>query len=194
MATDIDTQDVDLENNEEKGSKAKTQDDKPDWETKHKEALAEAAKWKRIAERNAKKADASDEEPKPTKSAKDEPSDILDNSQKALLRAMGIKGADELQLAREHLKRTGMDIDALDSDEYFQHKLEKLRTTKANEAAAAGGANRGTVGAAGGTAEFWLAKLGPNDPIPADLPRELKQEIVKARRAKNGKAGMFYND
>lgn len=126
--------------------------------------------------------------------SKAEPSDTLDNGQRALLRAMGIKGADEIQLAKDFLKRTGQDIDSLESDDIFQGKLEKLRTTKANEAAAETGNKRGNVGDSKESAEYWLAKLGPNDPVPADLPRALREKIVEARIGKNKTGKQFYND
>ena len=125
--------------------------------------------------------------------SKAESSDTLDNGQRALLRAMGIKGADELQLAKDFLKRTGQDIDSLESDDIFQAKLEKLRTTKANELASSAEGNRGRSGGGKDTPEYWLAKLGPNDDVPADLPRDLREKIVQARTAQSKTSKMFYN-
>lgn len=122
-----------------------------------------------------------------------EPSDALDNGQKALLRSMGIKGQDELQLAKDFMKRTGQDIDSLESDDIFQGKLDKLRTTKANEIAASAGKGRGNTGSAT-TVEAVLAKLGPNDPVPADLPRDIREKVVAARIKQGENAKVFYND
>lgn len=182
---DIDKQDVDLENNEP----AKTEEVDKDAE-KAIDYKAEAAKWKRIAERNAKKEEPrSEAKSEPSK----EPSD-LDYGQRALLRAIGIKGPDETQLAKDYMKRAGVDVDALETDDIFQARLEKLRTTKANELAASGDSNRGRSGGGKDTAEYWLAKLGPNDDVPNDLPRGLREQIVEARTAKGKSGKMFYSD
>lgn len=178
---EVEQQDVALDNNEEAESgESKSQ------EIDYK---AEAAKWKRIAERNAKKAEKTEEAPKAE--VKSDPSE-LDHGQKALLRSMGIKGADELQLAKDFMKRTGQDIDSLESDDIFQAKLTKLRDTKANEAAAEGKTGRGTQ--ASDPVAKILATLGKNDPIPADLPREVREKLVDARRAQSKESKQFYND
>lgn len=129
-----------------------------------------------------------DEAETPSKKA---PSD-LDNGQKALLRSMGIKGADELQLAKDFMKRTGQDIDSLESDDIFQAKLTKLRDTKANELAADGKTGRGTT--ATDPVAKVLAQLGPNDPIPEGLSREVREAVVDARRAKGKTSKTFYNE
>lgn len=184
MEETIDNQDVVLENNEEANTDTSGSKE-PDYK-------AEAAKWKRIAERNAKKAEAKSEDA-PKEDKPKEPSD-LDYGQKALLRAIGVKGADELQLAKDFMRRTGMDIDALEADDIFQAKLEKLRTTKANELAAEGNSGRGSGTKARDTVEYHLAKLGADDPVPSDLPRELREKIIEARRNQGKNAKMFYND
>lgn len=181
----IEQQDGALENTEQVT-------EQPNWEAKSKDLEAEVAKWKRIADRNAKKADKP-EEKSDDKPVKSEPSDFS-HGEKALLRAIGIKGADELQLARDYIKRTGEDIDALEGDEIFQARLEKLRTTKANELAAST-TNRGNQGAnTKENPEYWLAKLGPNESVPLELPFELRQKIVAARRAQSKAGKMFYSD
>lgn len=182
---EIEQQDGALENTDDAQS-----DDKQETAKAEPDYKAEAAKWKRIAERNAKKADKSDDAPKSEPSK--EPSD-LDYGQKALLRSMGIKGADELQLAKDFLKRTGQDIDSLETDDIFQGKLDKLRTTKANELATSAEGNRGRSGGGKDTPEYWLAKLGPTDDVPSDLPRELREKIVEARVGKGKDSKMFYN-
>jgi len=183
----IDNQDVDLVNND--GSQD-SQETKVDWESDAKKAKAEAAKWKRIAERNAKKSEPEHESVSSSKEQKE--SSDLDYGQKALLRSMGIKGADEIQLAKDFMKRTGMDIDALESDDIFQARLEKLRTNKSNEAAA-DAARGGGQGSSGGrtSVEYWLAK---GEHPPAELGRKLAAEYVAARRASSQNNKMFYND
>lgn len=181
---EVETQDVALENNAEAEAETKPEPkQEKDWK-------AEAAKWQRIAERNAKKAEPkADEAPKAE--IKSDPSE-LDYGQKALLRSMGIKGADELQLAKDFMRRTGQDIDSLEADDIFQAKLTKLRDTKANEAAADGKTGRGNT--ASDPVAKILSTLGPNDPIPDGLPREVREKLVDARRAKGKDSKVFYSD
>lgn len=141
--------------------------------------------------KEAKKASEPKETPQETAKPTD-PSD-LDYGQKALLRAIGIKGADEIQLAKDFMKRAGSDIDSLEGDEIFQARLTKLRDTKANELAAQGSSGRGAA-AAGDPVAKALAKLGPNDPIPADLPRDVREKLVEQRRSAGETSKQFYND
>lgn len=61
-------------------------------------------------------------------------SDGLDYGQKAFLVASGIKG-DEIPLAQEIMKRTGLELDALINDDYFQSKLKTFREEKATDVA-----------------------------------------------------------
>lgn len=119
-----------------------------------------------------------------------EPSD-LDYGQKALLRAIGVKGSDELQLAKDYMKRTGLDVDALESDDIFQARLDKLRTTKANELAATDTSNRGSAGGGKNTVDYWLAK---GEHPPKELGRELAEQYVEAKRNQGKNAKVFYND
>lgn len=121
----------------------------------------------------------------------------LDYSQKAFLLA---KGIEEFDIVLEEAKKFGgdlknMKLEDLISNPYFQQKLEAHRTTKANEVAADGISGKGGTGVSGkSTPEYWVAKLGPNDPIPADLSRELREKIVDMRRQKGKDTKMFYND
>lgn len=185
MAEPNDQQDGDLDNTDGKSSEAPKPETpkEPDWK-------AEAAKWKRIANKPAKPAD----EPQPSITTKEESSE-LDYGQKAFLKASGLKGPDEMQLAKDYAKRTGLDFDAVVEDDIFLARLDKLRTTKSNELAATASNNRGTTSVSGKTTpEYWLAKLGPNDQIPADLSRDLRQQIVEGRRAQGKTTKIFYND
>jgi len=185
MEDAVEKQDGALENTEKEATHT-------DWEAKAKETEAEVAKWKRIAERNAKKAERSDDSPSENITEKKTDSSELDYGQKALLRAMGIKGPDELQLTKDYMKRTGLDIDALESDDIFQARLDKLRTTKANEIAAEGKSGRGNTNT--DQVAKILSTLGPNDPIPSNLPREIREKLVDARRTSSSNNKMFYNE
>lgn len=183
----IEVQDGDLDNTEDEGANNAGKDS----DKKEVDYKAEAAKWKRIAQRKASK--TSDSQPEPIQSKKNESSDQLDYGQKAFLKASGLNGADEIQLAKEFAKRTGEPLDVVVEDDIFKARLDKLRTTKSNEAAAESGANRGNNGA-GDPVEKVLASLGPNDPIPDGLPREVREKVVEARRQRGAKAKTFYND
>lgn len=119
-----------------------------------------------------------------------EPSE-LDYGQKAFLKASGINGSDEIALVREFAKRTGDSLDSIVEDDIFKARLERLRTTKSNEVAAQS-AGRGNQSQDIVARE--LAKLGPNDSIPENLPRDVREKLVDLRRNKGSNAKQFYND
>src|SRR3990167_10010390 len=52
--------------------------------------------------------------------------------QKSYLRAAGVVAEDEVELARDIQKKTGLDWVKLVDDDYFKTKLEGLRTAKSN--------------------------------------------------------------
>lgn len=182
-------------NDQRDGAPVKTEEaQKPDvnWEEKAKNLEAEVAKFKRIAERNAKKAERDDAEP-PSSFKETKDSTDLDYGQKAFLKASGINGSDELALVKEFARRTGDSLDAIVEDDIFKAKLDRLRTTKEN-ALAAESKGRGNTSTGRDSADYWLAKLGPTDPVPADLPRELREKVVAARRSQGKTTKMFYNE
>ncbi len=117
----------------------------------------------------------------------------LDLAREALLAAHGLKDSAEQKLALDFAERTGDKLTDVLSDEIFKGRLEKHRTTTNNAKAAGDGSNRGAEGG-GDLVAKTLAKLGPNDPVPADLPRDVREKVVEARR-QQGKGGkVFYND
>lgn len=133
----------------------------------------------------------------PKDTAADEGSTELDYSQKAFLLA---KGIEEFDLVMEEAKKFGGDLknikleDLIDNP-YFKQRLQEVRTTKANQLAADGGSGKTSGSPLGkNSADYWLAKLGPNDVIPSDLSRDLREKIVEARRAKGRVGAMFYNE
>lgn len=185
---------MDETNEKQDGVLEKTEQDAqtPNWEERAKSLEAEVAKFKRIAERNAKKAKEDDaEQPSSFRETKD--STDLDYGQKAFLKASGISGSDELALAKEFMKRTGDSLDSIVEDDIFKARLERLRTTKEN-ALAAESKGRGNTSSGRDSAEYWLAKLGPNEQVPADIPQALRQKIVEARRSQGKSTKVFYND
>lgn len=160
---------------------------------------AEAAKYKRMASQyRSKFLKATETKVEAPKEQKPEQTDF-DYSQKAFLLAKGI-GDEDFSLVLEEAKKFGSDLSKVKLEDlignpYFQQKLEATRTTRANELAAETGNGRGNNGVSSkNTPEYWLNKLGPNDQIPSDLPRDLREKIVDARRKAGSTAKMFYND
>lgn len=179
MDEQIETQDSNLEN-------AETQEASTvDWEAKTKELEAETAKWKRIAERNAKKAEA-------PKESKSEP-ETSDLAVKGFLRSAGISKEKEVDLAIETANKWGMSIDKLVDDEDFQAKLEKLRISEANALATTGVKGSGAGASQKDNPEYWISKGEP--PTAEQVPdRKTRVKIARAMMndAKNGKK--FYNE
>ena len=103
-----------------------------------------------------------------------------------------MKDADEIELAKEIQKKTGVDWDKLIEDDYFQSKLTKLRNTKEN--AAATDVTGGSGGGVGKTADYFIAKGTP--PTAKDIPdRKARVAIIEQMMSneKNG-GGKFYNE
>jgi hypothetical protein len=131
------------------------------------------------------------EEPKETPQTKTEEFGLL---QKTYLRSAGLADDDEVDLAKDIQKKTGLEWDKLVDDDYFQMKLKKLRDGKANASAldVKGGSNQS--GGAKGTAEYWLSKGEP--PTPKDVPdRKVRAKIIRDMQDNQKNAGgKFYND
>lgn len=115
--------------------------------------------------------------------------------QKTYLRAAGVVAEDEIELAKEIQKKTGIDWDKLVDDDYFQGKLQKLRDTKANTDALNIGRRGGAPPAdAKNTAGFWIQK---NDlPSPKDIPDRKKRAalIREINDTQKNSGGTFYNE
>lgn len=112
--------------------------------------------------------------------------------QKTFLVSSGIKDADEIELAKEIQKKTGVEWDKLVEDDYFQSRLTKLRNTKENALATevTGGSGRGSAK----SADFFIAKGIP--PTAKDIPdRKARVAIITQMMdsEKNG-GGKFYNE
>lgn len=174
------------ENNEQTAEESNANEEAVDWQARAKELEAKAIKQRETTkELKAKlselEAKAPKEEIKPTD---------LDYGQKAFLKASGLNGADEVQLAKDFAKRTGLDYDTVVEDDIFKAKLEALRTTKANQQAADTG-GRGGQSVTKNSAEYYLSK---GEEPPTDAPREVRQAYVKLRRDSETSKKMFYND
>lgn len=174
----IDQQDTDLENSEKEvlDGEEETKEETPDWETKAKEAEAEAAKWRRIAERSAKKAEkpekSSEEESKPKASGE------LDLGAIAYLNSLvGLKGKDEIALAREYIANGKTVLDLADN-KFFKQDLEALREARATAEATPKG-NKRSVQPAPNDFDTALAKYRETGELPQD--RTLREKVVDAQ-------------
>lgn len=174
-----DTQDVALENNESEQETEVTPTETKDTPDRAKELEAEVAKWKRIAERNAKKAE--------------KPKDDAGLIEKTYLRAAGITAEDEVELALTTSKKWGVGLDRLVDDEDFQAKLDKHRTSKSNAAATSNIKGNQSGSKASDTPEYWIAKGAP--PTADQVPdRATRTKIVRAMMANaKGSTNPFYN-
>ena len=114
--------------------------------------------------------------------------------QKTYLRAVGVSAEDEIELAKDIQKKTGLDWDKLVDDDYFKLKLEGLRETKANALATSNIKGGGGESQTKFTPQYWIAKGTP--PSRADVPdRKTRAKIARAMMV-NAKSGgkQFYNE
>lgn len=108
----------------------------------------------------------------------------LGYGEKAFLRSYEIKGADELELVKNWVKRTGDSIDAVVEDEIFLAKLKGLRDAREAKQAMPSGSKRTSV-APHDTVEYHISK-GTDLMDISDM--KLRREVLAARvtREKNG--------
>lgn len=112
------------------------------------------------------------------------PSNDLDYGQKAYLAANGIKGK-EIDFVKQEMKASGMSLDALLENDYFQAKLEKQRAFEKTAEATPTGKRSGGVPT--DSVDYWLTK-----PIE-EVPHDMRIKVVNARLAKEKNKGIFYN-
>lgn len=119
-------------------------------------------------------------------------SDSNDLLQKAFLNSAGLSDPDEQTLAQDTAKKWNVRLDELVNDEDWKIKLEKHRTTKANEAATSQVQGSGNTQGSSQTVEHWLAKGVP--PTPEQVPdRKLRAQIARGLMAAEKNGGQFYN-
>lgn len=127
------------------------------------------------AERLAKKLGLKKPEVKNNSS---EPSELeLDYGKKAYLKSYGIQGSDELELVKTEIKRSGMELDELVSNEYFIGKLNNLRAVRESSNAIPKSKNRS--GQTGVTdLDLAVAKFNETGELPTDF--KLKNQVIDA--------------
>jgi len=93
----------------------------------------------------------------------------LDYGEKAYLRsALDLKGADELQLAKEFKGKYGMSVEEMESDSLFMSKLSGLREARESTAAIPKGTKR--AGQTGVTdVDIAVAKYRDSGELPQDF-------------------------
>lgn len=112
--------------------------------------------------------------------------------QKTYLRAAGVVAEDEIELARDLQKKTGLDWDKLVDDDFFKAKLENLRTSKANADATSNIRGGQGSSAAKNTVEYWLGKGEAPPKTPEN--RKLRADLMRALMNKEKEGKKFYND
>jgi len=120
---------------------------------------------------------------------------LLEKFDKMTLRSEKITDADEVELANDFKKRTGMEMEEVITDDIFVAKLEKLRDNKANTLATEGIKDGGGgKGSAKDTPEYWIAKGTP--PTVDQVPdRKVRAKIARAMMAEEKGIGgsPYYN-
>jgi len=147
------------------------------WEAKAKELEAETAKWKRIAERNAKKAERTDKDTDSKEVKTSKQSDGIDWGMKAYLRTEGIE-ATEFDFVEEQIELSGLSVEKLLTNPYFKSQLQERRDQKSAEAAAPG-KSRVTGDVSKSKVDYWLDRndLPPN----THENKKLRGDIIEAR-------------
>lgn len=164
------------ENNQDDGDQkpdhSNQKDDERDWK-------AEALKLRAILDRNKE----SNKELK-NKSLKNK-SDDLDYGQKAFLVANGIKGEDEIKLAKQYMSETGKTLEQVLDSKFFKSDLEEMRELSKTRNATPESRRSGTVPT--DSVDYWMTK-----PIE-EVPQEMRIKVVNKRLEQSNSKGVFYN-
>lgn len=197
---DIDIKDEDLKEDDFTSEELESAD--ADWKAKAQELkgiakrrATQLGKVKtKLGELEGKIKELSEANPEAKPKPQDKKTEEFGLLQKTYLRSAGIAAEDEVELARDIQKRTGIDWDKLENDDYFKAKLQALRDAKANAAAtdvAGGGSAPSSVK---NNVEHWLQKGAP--PTPKDIPdRKTRVKIINemVERERN-QGGTYYNE
>jgi len=110
----------------------------------------------------------------------------FDYGQKAFLKSYGIDGADERELVKAFMDRTGDDLDKVIEDDILVAKLEKLREAKAVKEAIPTRTNRSASNPTNAT-DFYLDK-----PFN-EVPPELRRDVLNAKLKRDEQSAKFGN-
>lgn len=183
------------ENNDEEIEEEDKEEEAPKPEKTPETPEAKRARLKRQLNQHDKKFGFKDEEPaeKAEKPApKTEKSGDFDYGEKAFLRsALDLKGADELQLAKNWRDRTGDDLDTLASDEIFLARLKSFREAKASTEAVPKGSKR-SVQQSKDDVGYWQEKISSGEKSLTDIPDiALRRKVLNARIDQEKTKGQF---
>ena len=167
-------------------------DDATDWKAKALE-LKGIAKRRATQLAKAKEKLASNPEKKPDapepKEITPKKSDEFDDGQLAYLSTKGIESDEDLEFTKGELKKSGVTLRELMSNEYFQSKVKTRKdATAALEATPNSKRSRG---GADDTVEFHYAKYQSTGKLPAD--REMANKIIDLRVKKETSDSEFNN-
>ena len=151
--------------------------DETDWKAEaqklQQKAIRQREKTKELKAKLAEKAEV-----KAVKTPDSKPTDF-DYGQKAFLKSYGIDGADERELVKSFMTRTGEDLDTVIGDDILQAKLASLRNAKVAKDAVPVSTGRSTP-AQGNKLDYWLAKYQTSGNL-AEVPKDLQRDVLNAR-------------
>jgi len=155
-----------------------TEEDTTDWKAEaqklQQKAIRQREKTKELKAKLAEKETVVDKAVK----TPDKPTDF-DYGQKAFLKSYGIDGADERELVKTFMSRTGDDLDTVINDDILQAKLKSLRDAKVAKEAVPSSTGR-SASAQGNKLDYWLAKYQTSGNL-AEVPKELQRDVLNAR-------------
>ena len=166
---------------EEKDSEEEGEEEKPTETLDQKRARLQ----RQLKQVNKKLGITDEEKPRQKTSKK---SEDFDYGQKAFLTANGIKSKEEREFTQKIAKQTGLELEDLIEDDYFQSKLSDFRektNTKNARPTGSGRSNKAYID----SVEYWISKKE----LPPASEVELRRKVVNARLKKEGAKGVFYN-
>lgn len=161
----------------------------PETGKKYKDLVAEL----KAGPKEDKTSDKNENKDKTSNDTKDN-SELLQRLDKMSLQSAGVKEQDEVELANDFKKRTGMEMDEVIQDDIFQAKLEKLREEKKTDEAISNVKGGADTNSAKESFDYWDAKGRP--PTPEEVPNaKSRRKIARQFIEKQKKGGVsFYNE
>ena len=114
---------------------------------------------------------------KEIKSEKTDKPGELGYAEKAFLNSNGIKGSEEIKLAKEYLDTGKYTLDEIIENKYFNNDLKDMRDDKAAKEASPQGGGRSGGGSVKENVQYWLDKKE----MPPESNPKLRQEYVNKR-------------
>lgn len=154
--------------------------DSTDWRA---EAIKARAQASRLRSKLTKATEKKIEVP-----AKEEPKEVLDRIDRAVLRAEKITAKDEVELVESIMKETGRTVEAVLESKYFKSELAAIREAQATKDATPSGTKRSGQSPRD-EVDYWIAK----GELPKDNP-ELARKVVKAKIASAQSKNQFSDE